>query len=213
MAAKFKCMLNIFIGLFVMLCYSCNVQKPMNHPVAETQDSAIEKFGQPFAKFEIMVPNSYKHQTQIDSFVGSHYQFVDIVGYYADRYFKNASNNLVPGKTYEVRFYPINARVTSEECIEFLKSKKAIFVNAQGLTLVWDLRKGDLPKDYGWILSFDEKDALPRSPDVKFEEINIPMMGFHSTKVWQLGYYGINTNWTPNFACLMAFFELEETTR
>jgi len=110
--------------------------------------------------FNLMVPDNYDHSTQLASFKKKNREdflfYSDVI---TDEKFANATQRLIPGKTYKVKIFRTTHWVYSEECLEFLKSQNAILVGAQGISLVWDLRKDNLC--FGRTISFDQKKALP----------------------------------------------------
>ena len=92
-----------------------------------------------------------------------------------DENFANATNQLRAGKTYEVVIYPIKKGewASSEQCLRFLKFQNAILVGAQGLSLLYQLHKDDLPQEDP-IVSFDDKEAI-----------------------WNRKWEGRNSRWVP----------------
>lgn len=129
---------------------------------AVTGEELDERFGPAIVEFELTVPTDYNHDTQIDT-SGAKARKEKTTYYYNDdltsKNFANATNKLVPGKTYKVKIFPILQTVTSEGCMTFLRKQNAVLVGGQGATLVYDLAKDQLPKGK-WTVSFDEKDAL-----------------------------------------------------
>lgn len=110
--------------------------------------------------FKLTVPASYNHVTQLTSFSKENYKKFS---YYndalTDENFAKATNKLVPGKTYTAKIFQLTTEISSEDCVMFLKTQKAILVGAQGISLVWQKKKNELPIGK-WTVSFDEKDAL-----------------------------------------------------
>ena len=115
----------------------------------------------PLTTFQFTVPKDYNHPTQLASFAKENrkkfYFYNDNI---TDRNFAKVTNKLVPGKTYEAKIFKITKRVTSEDYLAFRKkTQKAIFVGAQGISVVWQQAKEQFPKGK-WTVSFDEKDAF-----------------------------------------------------
>mgnify|MGYP001598746082 CR=1 FL=1 len=110
--------------------------------------------------FDLVVPKSYNHATQLDSFRREH---PENLSYYdrliTDENFGRATTKLAPGQRFEVEIFQIMEIVTSNDCMRFLRAKKAILTGAQGASLVWQEKKEELPLDK-WHASFDEKEAL-----------------------------------------------------
>lgn len=121
-----------------------------------------ERFGPAAKDFEFTVPADYVHDTHLDTFAEKTKK-LSTTHYFNDnltsKNFAKATNKLEPGKTYRVRIFPVLQRVTSEDCLTFLKKQGAIFVGTQGLTLVQEIKPDEFPIGK-WTVSFDEKDAL-----------------------------------------------------
>jgi len=212
---------NLKVILFILLLFlivSChrnsNTQRTI---VAVENDSALkveDKVGNSVAEFEIQVPLDYNHLTQLDSFVMRNRNNSSwiISWMFTDSVFSISTNKLIPGEFYTVKIFPIIKQMRSEECIEFMKNQNAIMVNAQGLTLAFDLFPGKFPRDR-WILSFDVYDKLASSPDVKYEEKMVPMIGNTLFNPKELhSYYGWDSGWGENYY-MLCFFKKAETTR
>ena len=127
---------------------------------------ADKQYGVPI-EFEITVPLDYDHNTQIDSSIKKAKK--EKTTYYTNdnltsENFANATNKLVPGKTYKVKIFPILQNVTSEDNMLFLAKQNVILTGGQGVTLVYDLAKEKLPKGK-WTVSFDEKEKLWKGSD------------------------------------------------
>jgi len=113
------------------------------------------------SSLQFTVPKDYNHPTQLASFAKENRRkFYFYNSKIKDRNFAKVTNKLVPGKTYEAKIFKITKRVTSEDCLAFRKkTQKAIFVGAQGISVVWQQAKEQFPKGK-WTVSFDEKDAF-----------------------------------------------------
>ena len=138
--------------------------------------------------FQFTVPENYDHVTQLASFTKENREEFYHYDNITDANFAKASNKLIPGKTYEAKIFVITKRVTSEECLEFLKTQKAILVGAQGISVVWQQAKEQFPKGK-YTVSFDEKDAC--WPDA-YDSRRVPRVSLDSGGVWGfgLGYFG-----------------------
>lgn len=128
-----------------------------------SKNSTTNKFGSAIREFEITVPVDYNHTTQVDISRKKALE-EDTTRYYHDEltseYCSKASNKLVPGRTYKVKIFPVcSNKVFYNDIMDFLEKQKAILVNGQGLTLVYDLAKDQLPKDK-IIASLDEEEYL-----------------------------------------------------
>ena len=117
------------------------------------------------SSFELTVPKKYGHDKQLATFAeNSRSKFAYWNDDTTDAHFARTSNKLVPGKKYVVDVIGINQLVTSEECLGYLQARKAILVGAQGISLVWQLKKDKFPIGK-WMASFDVKDVLWKDTD------------------------------------------------
>ena len=121
-----------------------------------------QRFGAALTEFDLTVPTDYNHDTIIDDqkkklkkLKNTHHHNDDLTS----KNYANATNKLVPGKTYTVKIFPILEGVTSEDCMTFLKKQRAILVGGQGVLLANDLKGDEFPVGK-WTVSFDEKEAL-----------------------------------------------------
>ena len=112
---------------------------------------------------QVTVPEDYDHATQLTTFHNKNYEkFSSYNSNITDGDFSKVSHRLVPGKTYTVKIFGIHKSevATSKECIKKYKQEKAFFVGAQGVSVLWEENRKDLPKGK-WYASFDEKENLP----------------------------------------------------
>ena len=115
----------------------------------------------------IEVPSDYDHATQLASFEKKNckkfYSYNDFI---TDRNFPNPSRKLEPGKKYRVRAFKqiVSGETTSEERMAFLATQGAVYTGAQGASILWDQKHGQLPKGK-WYCSFDEKERLFKDVD------------------------------------------------
>ncbi len=109
---------------------------------------------------DITVPDGYVHATQLTTFTEAHRgEFYYFNGEITDKNFSRATTQLKPGQKLKVGVFQIKETVTSEDCMRFLKSQKAILTGAQGASLVYEQKREELPKGK-WHVSFDEKETL-----------------------------------------------------
>ena len=158
----------------------------------------------PLTTFQFTVPKDYNHPTQLASFAKENrkkfYFYNDNI---TDRNFAKVTNKLVPGKTYEAKIFKITKRVTSEDCLAFLKkTQKAIFVGAQGISVVWQQAKEQFPKE--WTVSFDEKDTFGQ--DI-FSDHRVPYVSRRVDGGWRFGLGSFECNWHAGY-CLLCLFDL-----
>lgn len=119
----------------------------------------------------IVVPNTYNHTTQLNSFAGEHsVEFQFFGNHPTNEHYSNPSRILKPGDRLFVRAFRrrnfiegggdrLNSVITSEDCLTFHKTQQAVYTGAQGLSLVWTQLREILPKGYRYF-SFDEKERL-----------------------------------------------------
>ncbi|MCL5012114.1 MAG: hypothetical protein M1320_01695 [Patescibacteria group bacterium] len=112
-------------------------------------------------QFKLTVPTDYNHASQLATFAKDHkkefYSYDDNI---TDTNFAKATNKLVPGKTYTVKIFGIKQTIQSRDGLGLVVSQKGILAGAQGVSLVYQLAKDELPKDNKSYLSFDEESAL-----------------------------------------------------
>lgn len=157
--------------------------------------------------FELTVPQKYTHGTQLATFAAfaknkseKFYFYNDSI---TDANYAKATQKLVPGKTYGVKIFGIKQRVTSEDCLAFLATQRAILVGAQGVSLTRQLKREQFPVEK-WTVSFDEKDALWEDAD---GDHGVPLVDRDSDGDWSfdLGYFGRDWN---DAHCLVCFCDL-----
>lgn len=110
----------------------------------------------------ITVPNSYIHSEQLEKFCQQNVKrFLYFNTEINDKNFSNPTRVLCPGDKLHVRAWKQTSPKpsTSEERLEFLATKKAIYTGAQGLSLVFEQRREELPKRM-FYSSYDEKARL-----------------------------------------------------
>lgn len=190
-----------FLGLFMGTGFKVKT-KEIQTPSVFVEN---EYFGTSPVEFELTVPLDYDHRTQIDRFqkkvknLKTTYHYNDSL---TSENFAKATNKLVSGKTYKVKIFPILGRVTSKDCIDFLRKQNAILVGGQGLTLAHELKADEFPVEK-FTLSFDEKEALWKKSDGSHW---VPYVGNYSESGWfSLSYF--ESVWNGNH-CLLCFCEL-----
>ncbi len=110
----------------------------------------------------ITVPDDYDHATALAKFGKKNrkkfYYYNEAI---IDQNFPNPTRILKPGDKLRVRAFKqvVGESTTSEECMAFLATQKAVHVGAQGASLVFDQKRDQLPKSK-WYASFDEKERF-----------------------------------------------------
>ena len=151
--------------------------------------------------FDVVVPKNYNHATRLGTFREAHgkefYYYDDAI---TDANYAKVTTKLIPERKLKVKIFQITTRVSSEDCLGFLRGQKAILLGAQGASLAYEQGKNQLPKGR-WHVSFDEKNALW-----------VDSVGYHRVPYvdaysdggfgFRLGYFGID--WDSD-ACLLCF--------
>ncbi|MBK5215663.1 MAG: hypothetical protein JJE53_02565 [Candidatus Pacebacteria bacterium] len=155
--------------------------------------------------FQIKIPNDYNDTKYINQF-SEKIKEVDNVKYINDNIssenFKHNNGILIPGKTYQVKLFPIVKNCTSDDCLEFLKKEKVIFVGMHGIALVYTLRKEMLPIDR-YILSFDKMEV---SDNTDYSDV-IPRIRGFADGDWMFYLCHCATIWSDKMNYIMAFYE------
>ncbi len=119
----------------------------------------------------IVVPEDYNHETALTTFKRKNQgknnkKFSFYNDSITDANFPNPSRILLPGDELRVRlFRQIGDGITlSEERMAFLSSQRAVYTGAQGLALVFEQMRDQLPKGMRYS-SFDELDRLWRNDE------------------------------------------------
>lgn len=153
-------------------------------------------------EFEVTVPENYDHGTQLSTLKKN--EFYSSNEAITDRNFRKATQKLVPGKTYKVKFFSIKETVTSDDCLGLYKAVGAILTGTQGMSMVYELKKDLLPEGK-WTVSFDEKDALWVDA-VGSHRVPFMDRGSDSSCRFHLGYFEVG--WPSDF-CLLCFCDGE----
>lgn len=125
-----------------------------------------EKFGVLFDWDMLEVPDHYVHSTWLDTFFRSeNRKFKLFDRAINDRNFGNPSRIMLPGERFRVRaFAQAGIGMTStKERLDFLTRQGVVFTGAQGLTLVFSLLGGKLPKGKHYT-ALDFADRLYQHP-------------------------------------------------
>ncbi len=175
-------------------------QRPVGEPVA--QPISDPRFSL-LKTIEIMVPADYDHATRLDTFRRKHgKEFYYYNSSLTDENFDKATTRLVPGQKLKVKVFQITKSVSSEDCLNFLKSQNAILAGAQGASLAYEQGKDQLAKGR-WYVSFDEKDTLPRLDGYH----RVPYVGANSDGDFKFGLGIFGSDWASDY-CLLCFGDL-----
>ncbi len=115
--------------------------------------------------FNVIVPEGYDHGTRLDTFGNEHRkEFAYYNKNITDQNYANATTKLVAGRKFKVKVFQIKGRVSSDDCLNQIRSHKGVLVGAQGMSLAYEQGKEQLPVDR-YSVSFDEKEALWKDAD------------------------------------------------
>lgn len=110
----------------------------------------------------ITVPDDYDHATALAKFdARNRDKFESYASKITDRNFPNPTRVLMSGDKLRVRAFVhwIGDTTTVEERMAFLATQKAIHTGAQGLALVFEQKRNNLPKGR-WYCSYDEMERF-----------------------------------------------------
>jgi len=109
---------------------------------------------------KVTVPEDYDHATHLGRFRAKHgSKFYSYNNGITDENFARVTNQLRAGQEFIVEVFGITKPVTFEECLAMLRSKGAVLVGVQGISLAWEQNMDELPKGKRSV-SFDEMEAL-----------------------------------------------------
>lgn len=153
--------------------------------------------------FDLNVPRSYSHEEQLAKFrFENGVRFTKFSNALTDETWANAVQKLKPGKVYEVRIFSFAEEVSYADCKQFCESKGAFLAGAQGLSLIWELKKERLPLDKA-LISFNDLDAYTNTK----ERIHLlPFIARFSNGSWWLEIIQVKGRMNSDY-CLVCFFE------
>ena len=161
-------------------------KKPSPAPSAEP----TEKFALLVDLGIITVPDDYDHATQLATFLKRNREkLYDVNNDITDKNFQNPSRILRPGDKLLVRAFKqiVSGLTTSEERMAFLRTQNAVFVGAQGSSLIFDQKRDRLPKGY-WYCSFDKKERLFKDAD-GYRRVPSIYINYGGAFLFHLGYF------------------------
>jgi len=150
----------------------------------------------------LTVPENFVHERQLRSFFKAYsgqFSFAFANQALTDKNFSKATQRLVPGKTYLVKFFGITRRVTSDDCLGLYKAHNGILTGAQGLTLAYQEIRGSFPVGK-WTASFDEKNALLLSDGSH----RVPYVSRCSSDAFELNLGDFERDWGDG-SCVLVF--------
>ena len=115
----------------------------------------------PVGIIEIVVPEGYDHTTCLNSFRRVHREeFEHFHHEISDQNFNRSTIMLFSDFRFVVEILQLQVKISSDEGLDFLSSRRAVLVGAQGLILAYEQGYDQLPLGRRG-LAFDEKEALP----------------------------------------------------
>jgi hypothetical protein len=147
-------------------------------------------------KFIFMVPFSYDHENQLNYWwvENRHTGKISIDWVFIRGYFIGTTNALLPWRLYRVKVFRITEKTSYSEVMEFLRNNKALFVSAQGLTLLQSTRPHIFPENIH-LMSLDELSALP---DYKWLCKGVPYIIRRQNDYWESGAHILQDgSWLP----------------
>lgn len=166
-------------------------------------NSKFDKRFTSFSGFFLKIPQDYDHQKEL-SLLGGAIEYSDTYTefIFTDEKFNKVSHAISPNKNYFVRIFEVvGEMVTFSDCLNFLSTEGAVFTGAQGLSLLWRLKKEKLPH-YANIFSFDKEGFLPR------DRHGLILPCIYRNNSWQLRVkYLRKSLQTEERNCFISFFE------
>lgn len=168
-----------------------NNLKPKNRDWLCSSKSHINHLSNLLRSFRLTVPKDYDHETQLASFAANNvdeFQFIHEVFAKEQEEIKmqytECSQKLTAGKSYTVKLLNVDPKLPFEDYLEFLNEQKALFVGAPGLSLVWQMRQEEFPKET-WIFSLD-REQKDWDPDYYYgvPTIILSKKGWHFNQFW-----------------------------
>ena len=159
-----------------------------NKPATESLSpyKSTEKFALLVDLGIITVSDDYVREKRLTTFGKNLYYYDDKI---TDKNFPNPTRVLKPGDKLRVRAFEqfVGDTTTSEERMAFWATQKAIHTGAQGLSLVFEQKRDQLPKGKRYA-SFDEPDRFWEDADGRH---GMPIMDCRSDGVFgfYLGYF------------------------
>ncbi|MFA6325149.1 MAG: hypothetical protein WCX46_02900 [Candidatus Paceibacterota bacterium] len=133
-------------------------------PILKKISNIDSAYGTPI-EYEIFIPLDYKYYPKIGDLIEKAKYEKKVFSYDKQLIsFVGRKYQLTPGRTYRIKLFPIIKKQTGEEKLNFLKNQKAILLNEQGLTVVYDFTNNLFPRDK-IVISFGEEERLLKDVD------------------------------------------------
>ena len=146
--------------------------------------------------FSIIVPAGYNHATRLDTFGKKHRREFSLYNSAInDENYGRGTTKLIPGERFRVKIFRIKGTVSSEDCLAFLHSQKALLVGAQGLSLVYEQDRNYISVSIQCLVSFDKKDALWQGTSGDYR---VPYMWHHQDGSFEFNLGFFELQWGDN---------------
>lgn len=174
-------------------------KKEKNKPEKDVEDKRFELLN----TIKLAVPGNYDHNHQLALFKEKNIDnFGGYNGCITDDHFSKVSHHLVPGETCLIKIFGLNQKLKTNECMAFLRSQNVLFVGAQGLSLLRELRPEIFPR-VKWMVSLDEYVSLWNEPGGS-QPPHVPMMGVSESGSWIFQLSTYSNDWGSD-SCLLCF--------
>ena len=150
----------------------------------------------------LVVPADYDHATALLSFRNRNREKLsDYNKGITDKHFPNPSRILKPGDRLWVQAWRQVSAVStsSEQLMKFLDSINSQYTGVQGLALVFDQKRDQLPKGQ-WYTSMDEKDRLWKNAN----GYRLPGLNAYSDSEFDIGCDDFEGTW-DDYCVLLSF--------
>lgn len=158
----------------------------------------------------ITVPDDYNHASRLTTFAAQNREkFTRYDEIISDANFPNPSRILKPGDKLWARVFQVTtsfAFATSAECMSFLASKKAIYTGAQGASLVFEQKRGQL-RENTLYLSFDEPDRLYHH-DTDYYCLLMVGVNQYSSGDFMFRILNLANDWAGGRSCILCFCDV-----
>jgi len=148
------------------------------------------------------IPENYVHNKQLSLLDRKNFYYFnkDIL----DKNFPNPNRIFKPGEEFYVCVFKqnTNGRTTTKKRMEFLAKQNAVYAGAQGVSVVYEQKRDQLPKGY-WYLSFDEKKRLWED---KNRSYRIPYLGAYTDGNFEFNISFFEDDFNENIA-FFGFYE------
>ena len=150
-------------------------------------------------------PKVFAHDVQLSNYATFVEGRPEIIcnGRLRDDNFAAVTQQFVPGSTYGIEIFAIAPSASSEECLKFLASQEAMFVGAQGITLIQQVKPEIFPSGK-WTASLDKKKALWKDISGVHRVMGIQRF---SDGIWRVFFNNWSHCWTPS-DCLLCVHDL-----